>query len=618
MFWPLPTTVRRQCGTLSPDSVSLETVFLAPGVQKQVRVNHTDAIITAFDQSGVHQLPHNPADVSFVQAGAGSQSTLTDRRFRIHEKLPGYTGTLGAEGAFRPAGPSEPVGMSQVLIKDPRCHNPRVSGEVQPGHAVLLAVSACRLAHVGNRQQRYNRIGEVLVGLDQLMDRHGDLGKRTGTLALHHEGIAACRDDRIPPLVAEVNSEAGIDNLAGSAEYFGQPLCRQSCGLMSGWNSHIAIMPSLHIRAMPVFKQVALINKEERTALMFECFDRIFGRDLPDLTRRGWRLPHAVVRNAIKVFDRIADELIDPRDLIDGDSDFLAALGRCYSRYRHLLLDRNLVDFAHVQVWADQVLDHEGIANRVADRVGHLMCDEYQDTSYVQERLLMRLARNHGNICVVGDDDQSLYRFRGASVENILRFPHRFDDCTTAELTVNYRSHPDIVRAYDRWMATADWSNPDPRGSPFRYDKVITAHDPRRHHDYPAVIAVDGRGPSDEGRQLAGLLRFLKRQKVIATYDQVVVLLHSVEEEVGGPYLDHLCDAGIPARIVPAGAASRGGRARSEITITTIHQAKGLEWDVVIVGFPGPRQPGRGPHGPIARTLPTPAAFRTGPTHGGI
>ena len=342
-----------------------------------------------------------------------------------------------------------------------------------------------------------------------------------------------------------------------------------------------------HARRVGLRPGYRLINKEERTALMFECFDRIFGRDLPDLTRRGWRLPHAVVRNAIKVFDRIADKLIDPRDLIDGDSDFLAALGRCYSRYRHLLLDRNLVDFAHVQVWADQVLDHEGIANRVADRVGHLMCDEYQDTSYVQERLLMRLARNHGNICVVGDDDQSLYRFRGASVENILRFPHRFDDCTTAELTVNYRSHPDIVRAYDRWMATADWSNPDPRGSPFRYDKVITAHDPRRHHDYPAVIAVDGRGPSDEGRQLAGLLRFLKRQKVIATYDQVVVLLHSVEEEVGGPYLDHLCDAGIPARIVPAGAASRGGRARSEITITTIHQAKGLEWDVVIVGSLG-------------------------------
>ena len=52
---------------LLPASVSFETVFLAPGVQKQVRVNHTDAIITAFDQSGVHQLPHNPADVSFVQ-----------------------------------------------------------------------------------------------------------------------------------------------------------------------------------------------------------------------------------------------------------------------------------------------------------------------------------------------------------------------------------------------------------------------------------------------------------------------------------------------------------------------------------------------------------------------
>ena len=341
-----------------------------------------------------------------------------------------------------------------------------------------------------------------------------------------------------------------------------------------------------HARRVGLGLDYRLISKNEQHALMLECFDRIFGRRLSDLNRRGWNRAHAVVKNAMKMFDRIADELIDPRQLKDGDSEFVAALGWCYAEYRELLLDRNLVDFAHLQVWADEVLDYDRIANRLADGVRHLMCDEYQDSSYVQERILMRLARNNGNICAVGDEDQSLYRFRGASVENILRFPERFDGCHTVELTENYRSHRDIVGAYDRWMATGDWSNPGPGGRPFRYDKVITPHHPQRHDAYPAVIAVDGHGPSDEGRQLVDLLQFLKQHKVIRSYDQVALLLHSVREEVAGPYLDQLDDARIPARIVPAGTASHTRRPRSEITITitTIHQSKGREWPVVIVG----------------------------------
>ena len=65
------------------------------------------------------------------------------------------------------------------------------------------------------------------------------------------------------------------------------------------------------------------------------------------------------------------------------------------------------------------------------------------------------------------------------------------------ELTVNYRSRPDIVGAYDRWMGSADWSNPDPGAAPFRHAKNIIPHDPRGYDDYPAVIAVAGQD-SDE------------------------------------------------------------------------------------------------------------------------
>ena len=208
--------------------------------------------------------------------------------------------------------------------------------------------------------------------------------------------------------------------------------------------------------------------------------------------------------------------MIDPQELIDAGGSFKPALGRSYLRYEALLLDRGLADFAHLQRWTVELVEECDEARQgISAQIRQLMCDEYQDTSYAQEQLLLQMSRVHGNICVVGDEDQSLYRFRGARVENILLFPDRFDDCRVVELTVNYRSHPIIVRAYGRWMASADWSNPDQDSAPFRYDKTITPHQHAGHDDYPAVIAIEGEGPADEGEQLVQLLRFLKRRGVI-------------------------------------------------------------------------------------------------------
>ena len=330
-----------------------------------------------------------------------------------------------------------------------------------------------------------------------------------------------------------------------------------------------------------------LLDNDQQANLLHRRFDDVFGPDLVDLEGRGWRLPPAVVRNALKYFERICDEVINPRDLTRSRSSFIAAVGRCYRRYERLLLDENAADFAHLQAWTDLLLDDDDVAHEISGDIRYLMCDEYQDTSHVQERILTRLSAAHGNLCVVGDEDQSLYRFRGATVGNILGFAKRFHDCRVVELTVNYRSHPDIVRTYDGWMGSADWSNPDPAGAPFRHAKTIVPHDPWGYDDYPAVIAVEGQGPDDEGRQLAELLRFLKSRRVIAGYDQVALLLHSVQDEVSGPYLDALDDGGIPARCVPAGSGrgERGRRrSREAVTVTTIHQSKGREWPVVIVG----------------------------------
>ena len=274
---------------------------------------------------------------------------------------------------------------------------------------------------------------------------------------------------------------------------------------------------------------------------------------------------------------RICDELIKPRELVHSGDPFHAALGRCYVRYRDLLLDGESADFDHLQRWAAELLDDDRILDPISGGIRHLICDEYQDTSAVEEMLLLRLSRSHGNLCVVGDDDQSIYRFRGASVRNLLEFPERTSGGHTVALSVNYRSHPDIVDFYGSWMATAaDWSNPDPLGRPFRHPKTITPHDPGVYRNYPAVIRVQGRNAANEGRQLAELVEFLKCSEVIARYSQVALLLHSVKGAPAVGYLDAFEKAGIPVERAASGSRNRRPAGdRHAIAVTTIHQAKG-------------------------------------------
>ena len=328
-----------------------------------------------------------------------------------------------------------------------------------------------------------------------------------------------------------------------------------------------------------------LLDEFAQLDLMNAHFHRIFGPDRETLYRHGWRADEFALHQARRYFERIAEEAIDLDVLADADDPFHAALGRCCLRYEAILDEANALDLSRLQSKADQLLQGDSIAQRVGAGIRHLMVDEYQDTGCVQERALLRLAEVHGNPCVVGDDDQSIYRFRGASVRNLLEFRDRFPDATVRRLTVNYRSHSGIVRAFGRWMASADWSNPEPGGIPFRHHKTIKPHAPHSHADYPSVIAVQGNGPQDEANQLAELLRLLKLRRVIADYAQAALLLHSVKERACGHYLSAFADADVPYHHAPA--ASRRLQPefpKGRVCVTTIHQAKGLEWPVVAVG----------------------------------
>lgn len=130
----------------------------------------------------------------------------------------------------------------------------------------------------------------------------------------------------------------------------------------------------------------------------------------------------------------------------------LAAAG--YRRYQHALRTAGAVDFDDLLLLVDELFrDHEEVRLAEAGRFDHVLVDEYQDTSAIQERILAALARDHGSLCVVGDDDQSIYAWRGAQISHILEFPRRWPRAVTIRLEENYRSTPEIIHAANTLIA---------------------------------------------------------------------------------------------------------------------------------------------------------------------
>ena len=244
-------------------------------------------------------------------------------------------------------------------------------------------------------------------------------------------------------------------------------------------------------------------------------------------------------------FNTMSERLIDPQMLIASQNALHRALGECYVHYMQTLRRHRKVDFSYLQRWTLDLLSQEDGSVPVARDVKWLMVDEYQDTNPVQEQLLLALARSTGNIAVVGDDDQSIYGFRGATVRNLLDFPTKFPNCSVNLLTTNYRSAPGIVDACNRWMQDA--ANAETAGP--RYEKDIAPFPQASQSDYPSVVRIWATDPDDEAQQVAAMVAHLKDSGVIERYGQVALLLNSVQHRISGPYVSAMRAAGVPAQV---------------------------------------------------------------------
>lgn len=161
-------------------------------------------------------------------------------------------------------------------------------------------------------------------------------------------------------------------------------------------------------------------------------------------------------RTVIQEISRAKDAMVSPEQMQeDSAGDYRKMMiAKLYAAYQRHLQESNALDFDDIIYLTVELFQkHPEELEKYQDRYRYVLVDEYQDTNHAQYQLVSLLTRQNKNLCVVGDDDQSIYRFRGATIENILGFEAEFPNCSVIRLEQNYRSTQTILDAANSVIA---------------------------------------------------------------------------------------------------------------------------------------------------------------------
>jgi DNA helicase-2/ATP-dependent DNA helicase PcrA len=159
--------------------------------------------------------------------------------------------------------------------------------------------------------------------------------------------------------------------------------------------------------------------------------------------------------NMLAAVSTLKNKLITPENFVATAKDlFSKALGRVYKDYQRILRENNAQDFDDLLMNAALLLEHnDEVRIQLSNHFKFLLIDEYQDTNHAQYRIAKAIASEHNNICATGDPDQSIYRWRGADIRNIMAFEHDWPDAVVVKLQENFRSTAEILAAADALIA---------------------------------------------------------------------------------------------------------------------------------------------------------------------
>ena len=190
----------------------------------------------------------------------------------------------------------------------------------------------------------------------------------------------------------------------------------------------------------------------------FTIYDTDDSRRLMKAVLKDLDIPERAlsVRGALAEISRAKDRLLSPQEFAQsaGDDFRLKKVAQAYDLYQRRLADADAMDFDDLLVNTVRLFEEcPDVLEYYQNRFRYLMVDEYQDTNHAQYRFVSLLAQKSGNLCVVGDDDQSIYKFRGATIENILHFEEDFPGAQVVRLEQNYRSTQNILDAANAVIA---------------------------------------------------------------------------------------------------------------------------------------------------------------------
>ncbi|MBR5538674.1 MAG: UvrD-helicase domain-containing protein [Clostridia bacterium] len=194
-----------------------------------------------------------------------------------------------------------------------------------------------------------------------------------------------------------------------------------------------------HINLLGYKSGFSIYDTDDQKKLVSGC--------LKDLSLDDKKFP---AKNILNIIGRAKDKLLSPEELAEeSGADYLISVAaKVYKLYQKKLKDANALDFDDIIMLTVKLLEENpDILRYYQSKFKYVCVDEYQDTNYAQFRLTELLSGKFRNIMVVGDDDQSIYKFRGATIENILNFDRTFPDAKVIKLEQNYRSTKRILDA---------------------------------------------------------------------------------------------------------------------------------------------------------------------------
>lgn len=224
-------------------------------------------------------------------------------------------------------------------------------------------------------------------------------------------------------------------------------------------------------------------------------------------------------------YNKCGENEIDPDILIEKISDryphnkTYQKICLSYKKYLELLHHHHKIDFSGLQIAVLDILENnQDILNDLRAKYQFLLIDEYQDTSSLQDKIFQLIAQPKNNICVVGDDDQSIYSFRGANIFNFVKFPENYPQTKIVRLNKNFRSTKNIIKASELFMG--------------KHRMVEKEIEPWRSKGNELVL-LKNNTEGEEAHQIVKLIHDMKEHGIVPHYGYVTLLFRSVKYHAG-------------------------------------------------------------------------------------